>query len=322
MTGLSPNLAAPIAAAGTAGDVDKLVKIFIGFKSSRQCIEEIVLLQDGVPTNYHDKYIVQEGFVDAALRPWASKHRHRFVETLYENVVQYMPDVCGTYVNAADFPDGLIHEVVFDVNIPVNNLLAFQLFDKWLKEWGELALQLYFAHTKQSFVVAYCSPYEVLEQKQFLQTDVVANPTLAGDVMKYKHAYTQIDDPFIGITNVVSTATKAGDVLTVGTATFTVGQVIIKQHGGVATEFTSTIRGFDIHEFVRDNINAKIIQRPLVIPSQEFPNPMPFPLPPNDGGISTNLNMSYQNCYVSYVCSLRPTTRPQSWKIRCSENFN
>jgi hypothetical protein len=207
-----------------------------------------------------------------------------------------MPDVCGAYINAADFSDGLIHEVVFDVNIPVNNLLAFQLFDKWLKEWGELALQLYFAHTKQSLVVAYCSPYEVLEQKQFLQTDVVINPTLAGDVMKYKHAYTQIDDPFIGITNVVSTGTKNGDVITVGTSTFTVGQVIIKQHGGVATEFTSTIRGFDIHESVRDSINAKIIQRPLVIPSQEFPDPMPFPLPPNDGGISTNLNMSYQNC--------------------------
>jgi hypothetical protein len=103
MTGLNPNLAVPIGAAGTAGDVDKLVKIFIGFKSSRQCIEEIVLLQDGVPTNYHDKYIVQEGFVDAALRPWASKRRHWFVETLYENVVQYMPDVCGTNVNAADF---------------------------------------------------------------------------------------------------------------------------------------------------------------------------------------------------------------------------
>jgi hypothetical protein len=76
--------------------------------------------------------------------------------------------MCGTYVNAADFSDGLIHEVVFDVNIPVNNLLAFQLFDKWLKEWGELALQLYFAHTKQSLVVAYCSPYEVLEQKTVL----------------------------------------------------------------------------------------------------------------------------------------------------------
>jgi hypothetical protein len=156
---------------GTWSDPDRLGKLFIGYKASCQAVRELQVYADNKPTNYHTKYIVQEGFAYATLKSWSMREKKRYVHSLYENAKSYMPDVAGAYINLIELSDGLPHPIEMEINIPIVDFLGLQGFDKWVKEFGELFLEMYFS--ERSLVVCTCDPSDVLGNKRFPEGDAV-----------------------------------------------------------------------------------------------------------------------------------------------------
>jgi hypothetical protein len=207
------------------------------------------------------------------------------------------------YRSIKDFADGNAHDVEFEVNIPITNFLGFQCFDKWLSRegqdgFGKLTFQIYFSHTKPSMAWACVNPMDVLENKQFLQTDFILTPTLAGDVYKFKHSFTQNMDAGQGFTDVITTGIPAAGQTpaVLGTSTFSVGEIRVNVHESTAIEIQSTIRGFNISDASKASIIRKIYAEKTIIPAQDFPTG------PSDGGLSCNIQMNYINvCCVAVV---------------------
>jgi hypothetical protein len=304
--------AAGLNAGSTWGDNDTLAKLFIGFKAASQAVREMSVWHNNEQTNYHSKYLVQEGFTFGAFRPWTARDKKRFIHTLYENAVAYMPDVCGTYINIKDFFDAggnlRPQTVLIELNIPIVDFLPLQCFNKWSKDFGELFLELYFS--EHALVVATCNPQDVMDNKRFLQTDVIASEQLVGNPFKFTHRFTQIGDPFTSFTTVKYNAAGANPSNTA----FTIGTVTLHVASAHCEELTSTVRGYKISEAARAAILQKCIQEPLVIPAQEL-RYYAFPAGPDTGGIHTNLQVPYKN--ITCACVVFPKTPHQ---ITCFEN--
>jgi hypothetical protein len=127
---------------GTITDPDHLVKLFVGYRASVQAFHKLIVYVNDVIAGYSNRYIVQEGVAFATNRPHTAKDKKRFIYSSYENVSHYMPDICGAYINAADFADHAPHPVEFEINIPIIDFLALQCFDKWTRDFGTLTLEL------------------------------------------------------------------------------------------------------------------------------------------------------------------------------------
>jgi hypothetical protein len=290
-----------LTAGNTWNDTDTLAKVFVGYKAASQSVREMSIWHNNQQTNYHSKYLVQEGFTFGAFRPWTSRDKKRYIHTLYENAVAYMPDVCGTYLNLKDFFDdsGNLRPQSFkiEINIPLVDFLALQCFNKWHKAFGELFLEIYFA--EHSLVVCTCSPQDVMDNKIYLETDNVSTTTLAGDANKFSHRFTQVGDPFESFKTVpYATATT----------TFTTGIVTVFVAQGHCEELVSTVRGYKISQAAFDAIIQKCISEPLVIPAQEL-RYYAFPTGPDTNGIHTNLQVPYKN--ITCACVVFPKTSHQ-----------
>jgi hypothetical protein len=208
--------------AGTAfTDADHLGKLFIGYKAASQAVRRMQIYHKGRATSYLNEYIVQEGVAFANTRPFTAKDKKRFIYSLYENASRYMPDICGTYISLADFIDGAAHPVEIEFNIPVVDFLALQCFEKWLKEFGKITLEIYLSHA--SLVVCTCNPKDVLENKLYLQTDNIQYPVIqagvGSNIYGFEHRFTQVGDQFTGFTFVANGGVSGPN----GTTTITTG---------------------------------------------------------------------------------------------------
>jgi hypothetical protein len=264
-------------------DSDRLAKAFIGYKASCQAIERLTIFWNGQKMDYDDQYVPEEGFCYASLRSWSMRDRKRYIHTLYETARQYLPNVAGTYINLFDFPDGLAHPVVLEINIPVIDLLVLQCFDKWLKDMESLLLEMYFTH--RSLVFTTCSADDVLQNKVYLQDDALTTTTLSGNITSYTHAFTQIGDPCQSYVKAVLTGT---------TTALTVGTIIPTVSLGRMLELKGTIRGYGITDSARKAIMSKLIAEPLRIPAQEVRR-YPFQGTPSETGINTSLTIPFPN---------------------------
>jgi hypothetical protein len=279
LTGLNPAIA--------VGDVDHVGKLFVGWKYSGQAVRRLQLYNRTQMLTYQQEHTVQEAVAFSVVRPHTARDRKRFIHTLYENAVQYMPDICGVYINLADLADGTAKEYSFEINIPVVDFLALQCFNKWFDEFGSLMLELYF--TAESMVVCTCNPQDVLEYKQYLQSDAITNPTFAGDFTKFTLEFTNVGKVFNTFTNIVS-----GAGADAGTATFTVGQCIASVDRAWMRQLTCTNRGFMITDRCRQAIRSIVGPEGLVIPG-EYLDWHGFPDGPNVNGVQTSLNIPYEN---------------------------
>ena len=149
-------------------DPNNLYKLFVGFKSSNQIFERLEILHNNVNVGYQQNECIREGFLYSAVKPEDEKKRRRFVHSLWENVVNYSQTIAGSYVNLNNFKTNGRCQTEFDLNVPFDDLLAFQAFDLFPNGLiGDLSIR--FQVSPQGLVWAVLDPYTVAETKIFLE---------------------------------------------------------------------------------------------------------------------------------------------------------
>ena len=103
-------------------DDDRLAKIFVGFKSSNQLLDQLQIMSNNVSTGYQQNECCREGYCYSTIKPYSEKKTRKYTHSLYENVTNYSQSVCGTYIDLLDFADGEAHEYEFEVNLPFEDI--------------------------------------------------------------------------------------------------------------------------------------------------------------------------------------------------------
>lgn len=265
-----------------------LNKLFVGWKSSNQIIDQLQILNNHLSTGYQQNESVREGFAYSCIKPKQEKKTKKYVHSPYENVMEYSQSVCGVYINVDDFADGQPHQVEFEANLPFDDLLALQAFDMYPnKECGELELKFYSKH--KGLVWCPVDVLKVKEAKEFFEgIDPITNAATINLSTKIKHGFTQIGNSASMICKLTTTdAAGIGADVSAGTGTlYCTGMTI--------TSLKSNMYGFKVCESTKAKIH-EIFSVPQIIPSQQL-DYNAFPIAATKGGIQSTINMPITNC--------------------------
>ena len=174
-------------------DTNHLCKLFVGFKSSNQILDQLQITCNNLATGYQQNECCREGFAYSAIKTQQDKKRKRYTHSLYENVANYSPSVCGTYININDFKDGLPHEVEFEANLPFDDILALQAFDLYPNSvCGNLELKFYVK--PRGLVWCAIDPLKVKDYKEYVQGEDLNLSITQNLPAMINHGFTQINN--------------------------------------------------------------------------------------------------------------------------------
>ena len=279
LTGIDPTFA----------DKDHLCKIFVGFKSSNQILDQLQILCRNLSTGYQQNECCREGFAYSTLKPKNEKKTRKYVHSLYENVSMYSPSVCGTYIDVAEFKDGLPHPVEFEVNLPFDNILALQAFDLYPNiVCGDLELKFYVK--PRGLVWCMVDPLNVKEYKEMMEGDSINFTCEQNLSAMFKHAFTQIDNS----AEIIRSFTEADSgVEGVAQITADKGAATLQCVGMEVRSLKSNMYGFNVTSESLAKI-AQLFQQPQIIPSQQL-DYNAFPIAATAAGIQSTINMPVTN---------------------------
>ena len=279
LTGVSPDFA----------DKDHLCKIFVGFKSSNQILDQLQILCRNLSTGYQQNECCREGFAYSTLKPRNEKKTRKYVHSLYENVSIYSPSVCGTYIDVAEFKDGLPHPVEFEVNLPFDNILALQAFDLYPNSiCGDLELKFYVK--PRGLVWCMVDPMNVKEFKEMMEGDSIKITCDDNLSAMFKHGFTQISNS----AEIITSFTE-GDSGVEGISQITAdkGAATLQCTGMEVRSLKSNMYGFNVTSESLQKI-AQIFSTPQIIPSQQL-DYNAFPIAATSAGIQSTINMPVCN---------------------------
>ena len=279
LTGVSPDFA----------DKDHLCKIFVGFKSSNQILDQLQILCRNLSTGYQQNECCREGFAYSTLKPRNEKKTRKYVHSLYENVSIYSPSVCGTYIDVAEFKDGLPHPVEFEVNLPFDNILALQAFDLYPNSiCGDLELKFYVK--PRGLVWCMVDPMNVKEFKEMMEGDSIKITCDDNLSAMFKHGFTQISNS----AEIITSFTE-GDSGVEGISQITAdkGAATLQCTGMEIRSLKSNMYGFNVTAESLQKI-AQIFSTPQIIPSQQL-DYNAFPIAATSAGIQSTINMPVCN---------------------------
>ena len=274
-------------------DPNKLCKLFVGFKSSNQILDQLQILSRNLNTGYQQNECCREGFAYSTIKPFNEKKTRKYTHSLYENVSSYSPSICGTYINIQDFKDGLPHQVEFEVNLPFDDILALQAFDMYPNFCcGNIELKFYVK--SRGLVWCALNPSTVKDYKEIMEGETVGidltNTNLSA---LYKHAFTQINNSSTIISKwTESLKTVSGVEVT--TAEAEQGNAMLQCTGMTIQQLKSNMYGFGINGKSAQKV-IEIFKTPQVIPSQML-DYNAFPLSATRSGIQSTINMPITNC--------------------------
>ena len=270
-------------------DKDHLCKLFVGFKSSNQILDQLQILCRNLSTGYQQNECCREGFAYSTLKPRQEKKTRKYVHSLYENVSIYSPSVCGTYIDVAEFKDGLPHPVEFEVNLPFDNILALQAFDLYPNAiCGDLELKFYVK--PRGLVWCMIDPLNVKEYKEMMEGETIALVCEHNMSSMFKHGFTQINNTATIINRYTEAQSEVGDVahVTVGK-----GGCVLQCMGMEIRSLKSNMYGFNVTGDSLKRI-AELFSTPQIIPSQQL-DYNAFPIAATAAGIQSTINMPVTN---------------------------
>ena len=280
LTGIDPDFS----------DKDHLCKIFVGFKSSNQILDQLQIQCRNLSTGYQQNECCREGFAYSTLKPRNEKKTRKYVHSLYENVSIYSPSVCGTYIDIAEFKDGLPHPVEFEINLPFDNILALQAFDMYPNAvCGDLELKFYVK--PRGLVWCMVDPMNVKEYKEMMEGDSINITCSQNMSAMFKHAFTQVGNSATIINSFIETDSGVDGVAQIEVAK---GACNVICTGMEVRSLKSNMYGFDV---TQESLNAiaRLFSTPQIIPSQQL-DYNAFPIAATPAGIQSTINMPVTNC--------------------------
>ena len=273
-------------------DTNNLCKLFVGFKSSNQIMDQLQILCRNLNTGYQQNECCREGFAYSTIKPYTEKKTRKYTHSLYENITNYSTSVCGTYININDFKDGKPHEVEFEVNLPFDDLLPLQAFDLFPNFCcGNIELKFYVK--SRGLVWCMLNPDKVKDYKEIIQgekTNIdLSDVNLAA---LFKHAFTQINNSADIITK-WSESTEQISGVDITKASAESGSALLQCVGMTIQQLKSNMYGFGISAKSAQAI-MEVFRTPQVIPAQQL-DYNAFPLAATRAGIQTTINMPITN---------------------------
>ena len=272
-------------------DSNNLCKLFVGFKSSNQILDQLQILSRNLNTGYQQNECCREGFAYSTIKPFTEKKTRKYTHSLYENVDSYSPSICGTYINIQDFKDGLPHNVEFEINLPFDDILALQAFDMFPNFCcGNIELKFYVK--SRGLVWCALNPSKVKDYKEVMEGEKINIDLSSVNLASlYKHAFTQINNSSPIITTWTETPGSGSDPTTI---TAEQGSAMLQCTGMTIQMLKSNMYGFGINNKSAQKI-MEIFRTPQVIPSQML-DYNAFPLATTRSGIQSTINMPITNC--------------------------
>ena len=272
-------------------DSNNLCKLFVGFKSSNQILDQLQILSRNLNTGYQQNECCREGFAYSTIKPFTEKKTRKYTHSLYENVDSYSPSICGTYINIQDFKDGLPHNVEFEINLPFDDILALQAFDMFPNFCcGNIELKFYVK--SRGLVWCALNPSKVKDYKEVMEGEKINIDLSSVNLASlYKHAFTQINNNASIITTWTETPGSGSDPTTI---TAEQGSAMLQCTGMTIQMLKSNMYGFGINNKSAQKI-MEIFRTPQVIPSQML-DYNAFPLAATRSGIQSTINMPITNC--------------------------
>ena len=280
----------------TFDDPFNLLQIFVGWKSSNQIMDQLQIISNNQTTNYQNNECIREGFAYSNVKAYSQKKTRRYIHSLYENVAEFSPTVCGAYVPLQKFKNGAIVPVQFQVNLPFTDLLALQSFELFPNFcMGDIVLKFYVK--RHGLVWCQVDPQQIENHDNKLKNG--QNYVQFTDpFIVMKHAFTQIGGKSL-ITNksVVVNGTPSdpntNTPATPTTYTLSSAQLVLTCTGMKILQCKSNMFGFGITEAAKQNIR-EALRTPVIIPSQQIEY-QAFPISTTENGIQTTVNLPLNN---------------------------
>ena len=177
-------------------DPDNLgcLRVFGGLKDSINLLERLKIFSRNKKTGYENTNCVPEGVAYSVYKTRCQKVIHKYVHSLFENVIEYKNSVCGAYINpnVAWGQPNTVYPLEFKVKIYINDILALQIFDDWPTMFGDIVLKD-ILFTINTMVFAQVDPHAVAKHENFVNesiTDADLN-TILDTHFKYDRKFTQ-----------------------------------------------------------------------------------------------------------------------------------
>ncbi len=272
---------------GTVTDDEHLYKIFHGFKDSNQIIDRPCVVSGNTTTNYYQPESVREGFAYARSMLKIEKKTRKYTHSLAENVDAYSQSVAGSYINLSDLANGASVIDTYEINIPFDDLAAFQAFEMVPNfATGQLALKTYIA--KKGMVYKFVNPNVVKDVKELLEGDTVNTTDATFYNSTFDHKFIQMGQSCTGIVSIDETSSTNSDLLaTTGSFTLYCDSINI-------TSFKANMRGYKIKDNAKRSIIEDLQKGPKIIPCQ-FLEYNSWNASPSSGGINTNIKTALDN---------------------------
>ena len=262
-------------------DTNHLGKLFVGFKSSNQLLDQLQIYSNNISSGYQQNECCREGFCYSTIKPYSEKKTRKYTHSLYENVSDYSQSVCGTYIDLSDFRDGQKHDVEFEMNLPFEDILAFQAFDLYPNRVvGDIEIRFYV----KPVGLVYCQvdPRTIKEVKEYMEDTIIDSTFKSAPV--FKHGFTQIgNESKIAALNVGSDKS----------ITPTTESITLSCLGLTVTSCKSNMFGFGVKESTLQAI-ASMFSEPVSIPSQQL-DYNAFPTAPTAAGVQGTMNSPLSN---------------------------
>ena len=234
---------------------------------------------------------VREGFAYSTIKPKQEKKTKKFTHSLYENVSYYSSSVCGTYINIADFKDGLPHPVEFEANLPFDDILALQAFDLYPnRECGELECKFYVK--SKGLVWCMVDPMNVKMYKEYVEGQSINFTTDKNLSSMFRHAFTQINNEaeIINKFNITTSTVGGQEVKSLDVGK---GMCNLQCVGMTVLMLKSNMYGFGVNQTTQEKIH-EIFSTPQMIPSQQL-DYNAFLIAASAAGIQSTINMPVTN---------------------------
>lgn len=263
-------------------DEAHILKGFLGWRDSNSAFRQIQLWVNGRNTGYNQQEGIREGFAYSSTKG-QEEMTQRFIHSLYEKVVNYSPQVCGTYFNLDDFKDGQPHNLEWDVNIPFDDLLLFQALDLFPNfAIPNVELRVYL--DPAGLVWTLVDPRAVFDVKTYLEEAIIDNgENIEANIpnVRYSHYFAQINNSLTG-----PIEWDPNDKCVNGQLTLVCTQLQV-------TDFSSHMAGFGICKESKATIYQELAKG-IDIPAQYLSYDS-FPDTPNVNGIQTNVRATLSN---------------------------